>query len=80
MYFPFAKFQKEPLFAIFKEKLEIGDAIQEPLEPMLLSLGIQMMESKPESDYLLEHEKLFQVTVEPQLELLLEEEEMINLS
>ena len=72
--------QKVQLFATLNLPLEIKDHTPDALEPMPLLLVTLKMAQGLESDYHLVQEKLFQETVEQQLELLLVEVETKNQS
>jgi len=71
---------KVPLFAILNKDLETEEPSLKPLEPTVLLSDTPKMDKEPELDYPLEKENLFLKLVEPPSELLLEEEELINLS
>lgn len=72
--------QKVQLFAILNLQSEIKAPTLDVQEHTQLLLDIQMMEAEQELDYHQVQEKLFQEIAEPQLELLLVEEECKNQS
>ena len=80
MFYQLTTLLKVQQFAISNLLLETKDHIQDALAHMQQSLDTLMMVAEQESDFHQEPEKLSLVAVELQLELLLVEEEMKNLS
>jgi len=72
------EFHKVPPFAILNLLLEIKVLTQDVQELMPPLSDIQMMAAEPESDFLQEPERPFQVFAEPLLVSLLVEEETKN--
>jgi len=80
MFYQLIKYQKVPLYQTLKPELEIVDVSLKPQELTAPLLDTLKKETKPESDYHLEPEKLSPELAEPPLVLLLEVEEPINQS
>lgn len=79
-FYPSTLFLKVPLSATLNKDLETEEFSLKLPEPTVLLSDTLMMEPEPESDYLLEPEKLSPEIVDALLEFALEEEEPINLS